>query len=90
MNAVSYKGKIYIHGGINDSARMIYNGLDILDTINLSWGVGSLEGAPAPRYGYTATLVGDIIYYIGGAEPNGATGQIFSPMENVCKLNRKI
>ena len=53
-------------------------------------GVGSLEGAPAPRYGYTATLVGDIIYYIGGAEQNGATGQIFSPMENVCKLNRKI
>ena len=56
MNSVSYKGKIYVFSGVNND-RTIYNGFDVLDTINLSWEVGTLVGAPVPRYGYTATLV---------------------------------
>src|ERR1043166_4316324 len=45
LNSVSYKGKIYIFGGgmLNDT---VYNGLDILDTINMRWEVGSLTNAP--------------------------------------------
>jgi hypothetical protein len=84
MNSVSYKGKIYIFSGLMviDSHDTFYNGFDILDTINLSWGTGNLEGAPIPRYGYTATLVNGVIYYIGGlAESLG-----YDPLSNVRKL----
>jgi hypothetical protein len=69
----------------------MYNGFDILDTINLSWGVGSLEGAPVPRFGYTATLVNGVIYYIGGFTQLG-TNRIYDPLSNVrepiIKLNK--
>src|SRR5688572_8517363 len=70
INTVSYQGKIYVLDGLlgGVSGNTAYNGLDILDTINLSWGVGSLEGAPPPRVAYTATLVDEIIYYIGGIQ----------------------
>src|SRR4051795_11566652 len=43
MNSVSYEGKIYMFGGYEPN-NVIYNGFDILDTINLSWGIGNLEG----------------------------------------------
>src|SRR2546421_487336 len=82
-----YIGKIYTFGGTNDG-KTFYNNLDILDTINLSWGIGSLENAPLPGCGYTATLVGEIIYYIGGMQTI-PTGQDNVPMENVCKLIHK-
>jgi hypothetical protein len=81
MRAVSYNGKIYVFSG-QDGNNAFYNGLDILDTINLSWEIGSLEGA-VPRIAYTATLVNDIIYYIGGLH-QVAKGAEFAPMENVC------
>jgi hypothetical protein len=50
----------------------------MLDTINLSWEVGRLKGAPPiPRFRYTATLVGEIIYYIGSLQQDGSTGRDF-------------
>ena len=82
MNSVSYKGKIYVFSGT--AAGTIYNGFDILDTINLSWGVGTLEGAPVPRYGYTATLVNGVIYYIGGFQ-QVTGGRDYDPLSNVRK-----
>jgi N-acetylneuraminic acid mutarotase len=81
INTVSYKGKIYVFGGLDNG--IIYNGFDILNTIDLSWDVGSLEGALA-SFGYAAILVDEIIYYIGGLQQ--AKGRDFVPMENVCKL----
>jgi hypothetical protein len=88
MDSVSYQGKIYMFGG-----RVFANGVDthfgrfdILDTINLSWEVGTLVNAPLPRIYYTATLVNGVIYYIGGiAGEAGKTGKRgFVDMSEVC------
>ncbi|PKY58067.1 hypothetical protein RhiirA4_549922, partial [Rhizophagus irregularis] len=46
----------------------LYNNHFIFDTINLNWKVGSFIDAPPPRYKHTATLVDEIIYYIGGIQ----------------------
>jgi hypothetical protein len=89
-NSVSYKGKIYIFSGlINADMNTFYNGFDILDTINLSWEVGTLEGAPIPRHSYTATLVNGVIYYIGGFQRVGKVRE-FDPLSNVRKLIIKL
>jgi hypothetical protein len=55
----------------------------------LSWGVGTLEGAPVPRYDHTATLVNGIIYYIGGLQQVGK-GRDFDPLSNVRELIIKL
>jgi N-acetylneuraminic acid mutarotase len=86
MSSVSYEGKIYVFSGrtLDDNDNNIFfDNLDILDTINLSWGVGSLVNAPLPRFWYTATLVNEIIYYISGRQQDNASGQIYTPMSNV-------
>jgi hypothetical protein len=91
-NSVSYKGKIYIFSGLiagDEDSNTFYTGFDILDTINLSWGVGTLEGAPIPRYGYTATLVNEVIYYIGGFQQVGK-GRDYDPLSNVRELIIKL
>mgnify|MGYP006160807959 CR=1 FL=1 len=79
--------KIYIFGGgfveVNFPEKYYSNGMDIFDTINLSWKAGSLTGAPRTGHGHTATLVGEIIYYIGGLQLDAA-GQVFDPLSNVC------
>ncbi|GBC05022.1 hypothetical protein RclHR1_00060035 [Rhizophagus clarus] len=41
------------------------NDMLILDTINLSWGKGSLINAPTPRRNYGATLLPNNNIYIG-------------------------
>jgi hypothetical protein len=81
INSVSYKGKIYVPGvfTVDD---VPYNSVDILDTINLSWGIGSLEGAPLLRFAHTVTLVDEIIYYIGGIQ-TGAEKTDMASMEKV-------
>ena len=85
MRSVSYAGKIYIFSGIifnsTSNTNIFFNNFDILDTVNMTWNVGSLVNAPPPRFFYTATLVNGVIYYIGGQQ-----GQIYVPMDNVCKL----
>ncbi|CAB4415155.1 unnamed protein product [Rhizophagus irregularis] len=71
MSAVSYKGIIYLFGGveIDEAGKLnLYNNHFIFDTINLNWKVGSFIDAPPPRYKHTATLVDEIIYYIGGIQ----------------------
>jgi hypothetical protein len=85
VETVSYNGKIYLFSGLVGSDTF-YMGFDILNTINMSWEIGSLEGAPIPRVAYTATLFNEIIYYIGGVQLTPAKGVAFSSMENVCKL----
>lgn len=84
MNSVvSIEGKIYIFGGYEGSGDNVIfvNSLDILDTINLSWSVGSLVNSPVGRIYYTATYLGDgTIYYIGGKVDRNT----FSPMTEVC------
>ncbi|GBC10578.1 hypothetical protein RclHR1_09740003 [Rhizophagus clarus] len=65
MGSASHEGKIYLFGGIGPND-ILYNNLNIFDTINLNWEVGGLINAPPPRYKHTATLVNGVIYYIGG------------------------
>jgi hypothetical protein len=85
MNSVSYERKIYIFGGQLDE--LIFGNLDILDTVNLGWKVGSMLYAPPPSSKYTATLVNGVIYYIGGIQQEkDGLGQFYSSMANVCKL----
>ncbi|RIA95403.1 hypothetical protein C1645_734025 [Glomus cerebriforme] len=71
MSSVNYGGKIYMFGGIdtNDNT-IVSNDLNILDTINLNWGVGSLINAPPPVSKHTATLINGVIYFIGGMLQN--------------------
>ncbi|PKY35657.1 hypothetical protein RhiirB3_456801 [Rhizophagus irregularis] len=74
MSSVSYEGKIYLFGGgkIETDIITLYNNHYIFNTINLNWEDGSLVGAPPPRYKHTATLVNEIIYYIGGIQINNS------------------
>ncbi|RIA79775.1 hypothetical protein C1645_810689 [Glomus cerebriforme] len=77
MDSVSYQGKIYMFSGRTfDVNNEFFNNFDILDTVNLNWGVGSLVNAPPPRFGYTATLVNGVIYYIGGLQKIGTNPQV--------------
>ncbi|RIA79410.1 hypothetical protein C1645_840758 [Glomus cerebriforme] len=47
---INYNGKMYLWGGkFYDGSPNFVNDMLILDTINLSWGKGSLVNAPAPR-----------------------------------------
>jgi N-acetylneuraminic acid mutarotase len=62
---IDNNGKMYLWGGGSNSSNTV-NDIDmlILDTINLSWGKGSLIGAPTPSVLYGAVLLPDqkIIY----------------------------
>ncbi|RIA80026.1 hypothetical protein C1645_839420 [Glomus cerebriforme] len=81
MNSVSHKGKIYIFGGITGfgSNTTFFNNFDILDTVNLIWQIGSTVNSPVTRSEYTATLVNEVIYYIGGRTQQ----YILSPMTEI-------
>ncbi|RIB24122.1 hypothetical protein C2G38_726619 [Gigaspora rosea] len=78
-------GKIYYFGGNSDyittgspTANVTrYNTLNILDTAQLSWSIGSTIDAPSPRVGYSATLFINLIIFIGGKE-NSYDGRPFS------------
>ncbi|CAB5180124.1 unnamed protein product [Rhizophagus irregularis] len=76
MSSVSYEGKIYLFGGgemdIKTDITTLYSNHYIFNTINLNWEDSSLVGAPPPRYKHTATLVNEIIYYIGGIQINNS------------------
>ncbi|RIA95404.1 hypothetical protein C1645_734026 [Glomus cerebriforme] len=83
VNSVSFGGKIYLFSGrTTDNSDTLVNSFDILNTLTLNWEVGSLVNAPLPRYKYTATLVNNVIYYIGGLQKNGL-GQDYSPMSDI-------
>jgi N-acetylneuraminic acid mutarotase len=60
---INNDGKSYLFGG-RDLDNFIKNEMIILDTINLSWGLGNLDGAPTPRCSYGAVLLpnNNIIY----------------------------
>ena len=62
-----YNEKMYLWGGvelINGKVPKVSNDMLILDTVNFSWGNGSLVGAPSERYNYGAVLLpnNNIIY----------------------------
>lgn len=86
MSTVGYKENVYIFSGgmENNGSTIFFNNFDILSTASLIWKVGNLVNAPPPRFFYTATLVNNVIYYIGGLEQNGLI-QVYSPMTNVRK-----
>ncbi|RIA85744.1 hypothetical protein C1645_879106 [Glomus cerebriforme] len=71
LTGVNHDGKMYLWGG-NTFDGTIYtflNDMLILDTINLSWGKGSLVNVPTPRCDYGATLLpNNNIIYIGGID----------------------
>ncbi|RGB29337.1 hypothetical protein C1646_672541 [Rhizophagus diaphanus] len=81
ISSVSYEGKIYIFGGQigNGNDAKFFNNLDIFDTINLNWQVGSLVNSPVARSLYTATLVNGVIYYIGGK----TQFNVYSPLTEI-------
>ncbi|RGB30662.1 hypothetical protein C1646_744777 [Rhizophagus diaphanus] len=91
MSSVSYKGIIYLFGGIGiDEAGIInlHNDHYIFDTINLNWKEGGLTNAPPPRYKHTATLVDEIIYYIGGIQMNNSYTTSYASMSIVLYIFR--
>jgi N-acetylneuraminic acid mutarotase len=67
-------GKSYIFGGINDKVigspnLVVFNDMNIFNTISSTWSKGSVINAPLPRMDYTATLLSNgIIVFIGGRE----------------------
>ncbi|RIA85749.1 hypothetical protein C1645_879109 [Glomus cerebriforme] len=66
---VNSNGKMYLFGGVTfDGVNFTFlNDMLILDTINLSWGIGSVVNAPTARSSYGATLLpNNNIIYIGG------------------------
>ena len=71
-------GKFYIFGGATDKYTgsqntIIFNDMNIFDTVSLTWSKGSTINAPFPRVDYTATLLSNgIIVFIGGREEPGA------------------
>ncbi|CAG8799061.1 31580_t:CDS:2, partial [Racocetra persica] len=77
-------GKIYYFGGKSDytttgspdESVIRYNSMNILDTAQLYWSIGSIIDAPSPREGYSATLFINLIIFIGGRE-NSNDGQPF-------------
>ncbi|RIB01372.1 hypothetical protein C2G38_2256219 [Gigaspora rosea] len=76
---IDVTGKMYLFGGSYDvvtgnSSWSLENRMDILDTIELTWSIGSQPQAPTPRDGYSATLLPNgIIAYIGGYGVDGPT-----------------
>ena len=76
MNGVidNETGKFYIFSGIIDEFidKILYNDMNIFDTVSLTWSKGSTINAPLPRLYYTATLLSNgIIVFIGGREDPG-------------------
>ncbi|RIA87841.1 hypothetical protein C1645_853641 [Glomus cerebriforme] len=68
LTGVINNGKMYLWSGMDTLANYNFvNVMLILDTINLSWGKGSLVNSPTPRGYYGATLLpNNNIIYIGG------------------------
>jgi N-acetylneuraminic acid mutarotase len=62
---INNNGKMYLWGGEEVRSDREVNDMLILDTINLSWGIGSLVGAPTPRGYHGAVLLPSrkIIYF---------------------------
>ena len=61
-------GNIYLFGGteIISGTRTDFNDIPILDTINLSWKLGSIVGAPTQRINYGAVMLpNQNIIYLG-------------------------
>ncbi|PKY62802.1 hypothetical protein RhiirA4_489956 [Rhizophagus irregularis] len=82
MSSVIYEGKFYLFGGQTgvDVNALYSNNLDIFDTINLNWQVGSLVNSPIARTLHSATLVNGVIYYIGGK----TQVNVYPPLTEVC------
>ncbi|CAB4415148.1 unnamed protein product [Rhizophagus irregularis] len=92
MSSVIYEGKIYLFGGgymdIKTDITTLYDYHYIFNTINLNWEVGNIVGAPPPRYKHTATLVNEIIYYIGGIQVNNSIIS-YPPMSDIYRYSTK-
>jgi N-acetylneuraminic acid mutarotase len=80
MSSVVYQKKIYLFGGYDyTNSDLLYNSLYIFDTSSMNWEAGSLINAPFPTTGCTATLVNEVIYYIGGRDKY----KLHTPMTDV-------
>ncbi|RIA85750.1 hypothetical protein C1645_830342 [Glomus cerebriforme] len=69
LTGVNHNGKMYLWGGntFDGTTITFLNDMLILDTINLSWGKGSVVNAPTAKNSYGATLLpNNNIIYIGG------------------------
>ncbi|CAI2184577.1 9467_t:CDS:2 [Funneliformis geosporum] len=71
------RGKIHFFGGKADkytgsSTEGDFNEINVLDSLTLNWELGTLDGAPNPRDGHTATILNNgLIVFIGGREMVG-------------------
>ncbi|CAG8608947.1 9885_t:CDS:2 [Funneliformis caledonium] len=71
------RGKIHFFGGKADrftgsSIEGDFNEMNVLDSLTLNWELGTLDGAPTPRDGHTATILNNgLIVFIGGREMAG-------------------
>src|SRR5438552_994914 len=78
-------GKFYFFGGGTDKFTgsqnvIVYNDMNIFDTVSLTWSKSPIINAPLPRADYTATLLSNgIIVFIGGREKPGVN----DPMRGV-------
>ena len=71
-SVIDSNGKIYIFSGatdysLNQTTNRVFNEMVILDTVGLTWSMGSTIDSPLGRIDYTATLLSNgVIVYIGG------------------------
>ncbi|CAG8742396.1 21089_t:CDS:2, partial [Dentiscutata erythropus] len=74
-------GKMYM---FSVTLNTVNASMNIFDTESLTWGVGSLIGAPSGRFDYTATLLpnGNIVY-IGGVDSSGAVNLLTIPLYDI-------
>ncbi|RIA79619.1 hypothetical protein C1645_840277 [Glomus cerebriforme] len=72
LTGINHDGKMYLWSGCDNKVLdscVFVNDMLILDTINLSWGKGSLVNAPTQRRNYGATLLSNNnIIYMGGID----------------------
>ncbi|CAG8688607.1 16285_t:CDS:2 [Funneliformis mosseae] len=76
------RGKIHFFGGKADrftgsSIDGDFNEMNVLDSLTLNWELGTLDGAPTPRDGHTATILNNgLIVFIGGREMAGSDNNL--------------
>lgn len=69
-------GRVVVHGG--GGKDRIFDDLWVLDTNNMTWSQPKESGTkPSPRWGHSATLIGQRILVFGGVFENHMSSQLF-------------
>src|SRR5437660_535876 len=85
-SVIDENGKMYLYGGDNATATLMYNSMYILDTINLMWTKGN--DAPSNRSSATGVLLkSGEIWYIGGGY--GTTAVDINTVSNMGIISKK-